>query len=348
MARCAVQDMAPLCRIRSRPQSVWAGKSLRFLGPGLQNYSGIRPRVRPWLSAVVKRPARPLGTGQWALAPLLSWGSGRVYFSAEAPRRRLCTLRVVDTVGTRVTASFGTARGEFKMVVHLSTCSLSLSPAAAVSRYSVKCVSTRHPDLSVPCSLSLLYLVKALMPKGLASSYGLLFLRIAAKGLCFQVGARPHSAGALGENLSAESGTCWGYADSELFSLAGFNTCTTAVLVENFLDIFKAPLGLVIRFHRIPRKLRKGRKDKKQFKLNLHFVDERQRLMYNKRLWALIFLRDFGPVFGLTLPEGTKVKKIAFLIDTIGSHSAAADAAPQKIRQLQMWNFFMEHGLVRA
>jgi hypothetical protein len=222
------------------------------------------------------------------------------------------------------------------MVVHLSTCSLSLPPAAAISRYSVKCVSAKRPGLSAPCSLSLLYLVKGLMPKGLASSYGLLFLRIAAKGLCFEVAACSHGTAALGETPGAQSDICWGYASGRPFSLAGFNTCTTAVLAENFLEIFNVPLGLVIRFHRIPRKMRKRRKDKKQFKLNLHFVDERQRLMYNKRLWALIFLRDFGPVFGLTLPEGTKIKKIAFLIDTIGAHSAAADTASQKIRHFQL------------
>ena len=72
--------------------------------------------------------------------------------------------------------------------------------------------------------------------------------------------------------------------------------------------------------------------------------------MYNKRIWSFIFLRDFGMSFGLTFQEGLKTKNIIFLIDVVSSHSVDADVAPQKIRylQLQMWNFFMEHGLVSA
>jgi len=95
-------------------------------------------------------------------------------------------------------------------------------------------------------------------------------------------------------------------------------------------------IGLIIRFHKIPKKTRKNRKDKKKFKLNLHFVRRRQRLMYNRRIWFFIFLRDFGESFGLPFPEGMKIKNMIFLIDMVSSHSLDSDITPRKVRALQL------------
>ena len=196
------------------------------------------------------------------------------------------------------------------------------------------------------------------MSNGLASSCSISLLGIVSGGLYFEA-AQGFAADPLSEpcglNELADGldvlGAAWSVcAAANPRPEPSFNACLAIEVAKNFLEVFRAPLGLVIRFHRLPRKLRKGRKDKKQFKLNLHFVGERQRFMYNKRTWGLLFLRDFGPVFSLTFPEGIKAKKMIFLVDTLSVHSAAAEAAPQKIRhfQLTMWEFFMEHGLAMA
>ena len=193
---------------------------------------------------------------------------------------------------------------------------------------------------------SFLFLTKALAPKGLVCSYGLRLLSVVSAGFYF---TDPESAPCItGVIAPLGSGTdlpslldndlsSWNL-ESKVNSSVGpqFNTRASLELTQNFTEIFKAHVGLIIRFHKIPKKIRKNRKDRKKFKLNLHFVSRRQRLMYNRRIWAFIFLRDFSESFGLAFQEGVKVKKIIFLIDLLSSHSVDKDVASYQIRALQL------------